>query len=298
LTPEGKTWSYHYDALGRRTRKKGPEGTTRYVWDRDTIIHESKESGECTTWIYQEGDFAPLASIQNGKVHSVINDHLGTPRELVASDGTVSWTGKLGTWGNLQEEKSEGSTCPIRFQGQWFDGESGLHYNNFRYYDPSGKRYISQDPIGLRGGLDLYSYVSNPIRLLDPMGLCEEFPNQLPDELPKELERADALGVKPMSPGDPGFEDMVNSGKVKWVVTTDGELKVIPHSLEGQGEIPHTAASRGEPVLAAGEADIAGTQGEFIGLDIDNHSGHYKPSEESTQVGRDAFGSHGITFPD
>jgi hypothetical protein len=163
----------------------------------------------------------------------------------------------------------------------------------------SGCIIINSDiSIALRGGANFYAYTADPVNRVDPLGLCPAFPNQLPDELESELERADQLGVKPLSPGDPGFEDMVNAGKVKWAVTEDGQLHVIPHSIEGDGEIPHTVATGGKPVLAAGEADIAGTQGEYQGLDIDNHSGHYKPSPESTQIGRDAFAAHGITFPD
>ncbi|WP_447926999.1 RHS repeat-associated core domain-containing protein [Vreelandella sp. EE27] len=60
---------------------------------------------------------------------------------------------------------------PIRFQGQWQDEESGLYYNRHRYYDPPQGRYISQDPIGLRGGTNLYGYVANPMEMVDPLGL-------------------------------------------------------------------------------------------------------------------------------
>jgi RHS repeat-associated protein len=60
---------------------------------------------------------------------------------------------------------------PLRFQGQYFDEETGLHYNNFRYYDPDCGRYISQDPIGLNGGTNLYAYVTNPAAWIDPLGL-------------------------------------------------------------------------------------------------------------------------------
>ncbi|WP_249221050.1 RHS repeat-associated core domain-containing protein, partial [Serratia rubidaea] len=59
---------------------------------------------------------------------------------------------------------------PLRFQGQYFDAETGLHYNRYRYYDPQTGSYISQDPIGLRGGLNLYQYVPNPLGWVDPLG--------------------------------------------------------------------------------------------------------------------------------
>ncbi|MFA0978944.1 RHS repeat-associated core domain-containing protein, partial [Pseudomonas ficuserectae] len=58
------------------------------------------------------------------------------------------------------------------FQGQYFDVETGLHYNTFRYYDPEIGRFITQDPIGLLGGDNLYIYASNPNVWVDPWGLC------------------------------------------------------------------------------------------------------------------------------
>ena len=61
---------------------------------------------------------------------------------------------------------------PIRFQGQYYDSESGLHYNHFRYYDPQTGRFISQDPIGLLGGINHYQYAPNHINWVDPLGLC------------------------------------------------------------------------------------------------------------------------------
>ena len=65
---------------------------------------------------------------------------------------------------------------PLRLPGQYFDEESGLHYNRHRYYDPHCARYISQDPIGLAGGENAYSYVANPITWIDPLGLNEVCP--------------------------------------------------------------------------------------------------------------------------
>src|SRR5262249_50046084 len=60
---------------------------------------------------------------------------------------------------------------PLRFQGQYEDSETGLHYNFFRYYDPESGRYINRDPVGLWGGLNQYAYAQNPINWVDPLGL-------------------------------------------------------------------------------------------------------------------------------
>ena len=60
---------------------------------------------------------------------------------------------------------------PLRFQGQYFDQETGLHYNRFRYYDPIIGRFVHQDPIGLYGEENLYGYGPNPLDWIDPEGL-------------------------------------------------------------------------------------------------------------------------------
>jgi RHS repeat-associated protein len=89
----------------------------------------------------------------------------------------VTWRGHYKAWGAVAEVISEaakktGIRNPIRFQGQYFDSETGLHYNRHRYYDPHTGRFISKDPIGLAGGLNAYQYAPNPLRWIDPLGLA------------------------------------------------------------------------------------------------------------------------------
>ncbi|WP_418128701.1 RHS repeat-associated core domain-containing protein [Variovorax sp. 375MFSha3.1] len=106
-------------------------------------------------------------------------DHLGTPRDLTDHEGRVGWSAQYKAWGEAREVISEagrraGIVNPIRFQGQYFDAETGLHYNRYRYYDPASGRYVSPDPLGLAGGLNLYAYVGgNPVRGIDPLGLVD-----------------------------------------------------------------------------------------------------------------------------
>lgn len=114
-------------------------------------------------------------------------------------------------------------------------------------------------------------------------------------ELDGELARADALGVRPLSPGDAGFDDLINSGTVKWAINTDGKILVMPKTV-GTIEIPHTALTRGNPMLAAGEADIAGGGGSYFGLRISNHSGHYRPCNCSLDYAVGRFNDAGIGF--
>ena len=86
--------------------------------------------------------------------------------------GDVSWADRYGAWGEIEQEYNPHHIHqPIRLQGQQLDAETGLHYNRFRYYDPGVGQYVSQDPIGLRGGFHAYRYTNQPLQLIDPKGL-------------------------------------------------------------------------------------------------------------------------------
>ncbi|WP_291826166.1 RHS repeat-associated core domain-containing protein [Marinobacter sp.] len=110
-------------------------------------------------------------------------DHLGTPMELTDHHGEVAWTAQYKAWGEVKEARSEwakqnGLNNPIRFQGQYHDHETGLHYNRYRYYDPRAGRFINQDPISYTGGLNLFAYAPNPVEWVDPLGLWKGQPRQ------------------------------------------------------------------------------------------------------------------------
>ena len=104
-------------------------------------------------------------------------DHLGTPIAAHNAKGEAVWTAEYEAWGRIRKETvSDGlkANIPFRFQGQYYDEESGLHYNRFRYYDPEIGRFVSQDPIGLMGGINVYIYAPNPIEWVDPFGLASK----------------------------------------------------------------------------------------------------------------------------
>ncbi len=172
-TPEGQVWKYGYDALGRRISKEGPGVHARFVWDGHVILHELENDTLRSTWIFDRTNLAPLCQLQNDDIYSVVPDHLGTPREMLDQAGRIVWRSSHSTWGQARSGRPNTVDCQIRFPGQWFDPESGLHYNRFRFYDPQTGRYISQDPIGLlSGGLNFYAYAKNPINWVDPFGLA------------------------------------------------------------------------------------------------------------------------------
>ncbi|WP_244788401.1 RHS repeat-associated core domain-containing protein [Cupriavidus pauculus] len=103
-------------------------------------------------------------------------DHLGTPQEISGPDGLTAWSAHYLAWGAAQQTTTSaahkaGIQNPLRFQGQYFDHETGLHYNRYRYYEPTSGRFISRCPMGLTGGLNLHLYAPNPVDRIHPLGL-------------------------------------------------------------------------------------------------------------------------------
>ncbi|WP_424588041.1 RHS repeat-associated core domain-containing protein, partial [Buttiauxella sp.] len=129
--------------------------------------HTGLKAENLALWLEPEAE-------NDRKIHLYHCDHLGTPLALVDREGHIDWHITLDPWGNvLSEHNPQQLHQPQRMQGQQYDEESGLHYNRHRYYDPAQGLYISQDPIGLRGGWNGYSYPLNPVKNIDPLGLIE-----------------------------------------------------------------------------------------------------------------------------
>jgi RHS repeat-associated protein len=116
----------------------------------------------------------PLFMKQGGQYYFYHNDHLGTPQKLTSASGAISWSATYDAFGKATVAASATVTNNLRFAGQYYDSETGLHYNYHRYYDPRTGRYITTDPIGLEGGINLLSYVkNNPLIRIDPLGLTD-----------------------------------------------------------------------------------------------------------------------------
>ncbi|EEV5967770.1 type VI secretion system tube protein Hcp [Escherichia coli] len=136
-------------------------------------------SAESEAWLAQCGLTAEQMAAQleaeyipERKLHLYHCDHRGLPLALISPEGETAWQGEYDEWGNLLGETSaQQLQQPYRLPGQQYDEESGLYYNRNRYYDPLQGRYITQDPIGLRGEWNLYKYPLNPVRFIDSLGL-------------------------------------------------------------------------------------------------------------------------------
>lgn len=200
ISPGRTETEFTYDALGRRTAKIHQGKITRFVWDGNVPLHEwqyelkdksepvvddigrlhyeSKEPVDqqsLITWVFENGSFAPSAKIEGERRYSIVSDYLGTPVEAYDEAGERIWAGELDVYGDLRKLQGKRSLIPFRYLGQYEDEETGLCYNRFRYYNPSSGQYISQDPIGLKGGISLYSYVWDTNSVVDPAGLAPSF---------------------------------------------------------------------------------------------------------------------------
>ncbi|WP_434602519.1 RHS domain-containing protein [Pseudomonas sp. Z4-7] len=179
-SPDGNETSYRYDAFGRRIEKTVDGQTTEFIWQGDQLIAESSDH-HYQSYVYEPGTFRPLALLEgqgpkNATPFYYHNDHLGTPQELTSHQGEIVWAARYTGYGKLTKlahGAGKRLTQPLRFQGQYHDLESGLHYNRHRYYNPDTGRYLTADPSKLAGGLNGYRYTLNPTGWVDPLGLVD-----------------------------------------------------------------------------------------------------------------------------
>jgi RHS repeat-associated protein len=113
-----------------------------------------------------------LVDVASGEIFSFLNDRLGTPQMLADSTNTIVWEGIYKPFGEADVNPNSSVVNNFRFPGQYYDEETGFHYNYHRYYDPQTGRYLTGDPIGLLGGVNLFVYaILNPINRVDFDGL-------------------------------------------------------------------------------------------------------------------------------
>lgn len=194
-TPDGASWRYLYDPLGRRVAKLRLEEDgaiaeeTAFIWDGTVLIEQHRTQPEgstrVTTWDWDPDDYRPLTQTErvisghelpqdevDQCFYAIVSDLVGTPTEIVDESGGIVWQPDASLWGaSLVEPSRRDADFPLRFPGQYFDSETGLHYNFYRYYDPATARYISPDPLGLAAAPNHHAYVRNPLWWADPLGL-------------------------------------------------------------------------------------------------------------------------------
>ncbi|MDT0347636.1 RHS repeat-associated core domain-containing protein, partial [Streptomyces sp. DSM 44938] len=191
-TPEGTTWRYGYDPMGRRTvkRRMAPDGVTvieetRFTWDGTTVVEQTTSGPGLpapTTLTWDYAGTSPIAQTErrinpatqeeiDARFFAIITDLVGTPTELLDDSGRIAWQTRSTLWGLTTWRADSSAYTPLRFPGQYYDFETGLHYNYQRYYDPETARYASPDPLGLHPAPNPVAYVVNPHTWADPLGL-------------------------------------------------------------------------------------------------------------------------------
>ena len=171
-TVNGETSIYHYNSAHQRVRKSAGGVDVLYVYGLDGELLAEVDAGTGQTqreYVWLDGQL--VAYLVDGTVYHVHNDHLGTPQALTDETGATVWKASYSPFGKATVT-TEQIKFNLRFPGQYYDAETGLHYNWHRYYDPNTGMYITSDPIGLEGGINTYAYaLSNPIIYTDPTGL-------------------------------------------------------------------------------------------------------------------------------
>ncbi|WP_269465992.1 RHS repeat domain-containing protein [Burkholderia diffusa] len=217
---DGARSEYEYDALGRRvakhhTQADGARQTTLFMWDGDWMMQEvrtgrTSHEDRAVTYVPHPDHEGPLTRLADGQAWHYVTDHLGTPQELYDEQREVVWAVDLSAYGWTTSRLAHGVDNPIRFPGQYYDEESGLHYNRLRYYEAETGRYVSQDPIGLLGGSNHYSYTDrDPINKIDPSGAFAFL-------IPVALFAGRALGGAAVDASVQLAKQKVFTGKVNW----------------------------------------------------------------------------------
>ncbi|CNL55950.1 RHS protein [Yersinia pseudotuberculosis] len=181
---QDETW-FMWDGdvmVGELQREVAPRVVTPETWDQpDGIVYSAQ------FYVYQPDSFEPramqryqqvaeaedgeIAPLGEEQIYFYQNDPNGMPIRLQDGEGEVVWEAQFTPFGQLSVTGTSQLRQPLRMQGQYYDTESGLHYNRYRYYDPACGVFISQDPIGLKGGLNPYQFAVNTLGWVDPLGL-------------------------------------------------------------------------------------------------------------------------------
>ncbi|KAA9166112.1 hypothetical protein FPZ12_003985 [Amycolatopsis acidicola] len=252
-TPEGHQWFYRYDPLGRRIGKQRvtttPAGARvvaeyyEFTWSGALLVEQvhvdERQTRHVTVWEYHPEDERPLVQLHRSstvddRFLAIVSDLQCRPTELVDTAGSLVWQGDPALWGR---ENAPAAT-PLRFRGHYADAESGLHYNVYRYYDPTTGRYLSQDPLGLVPAPNPAAYVPNPLAAADPLGLmkpCEE-----------EAAKKNKKGNKRPGAGNdasnlPESSTTPSASKDTHELYNDGNVKVQVDSHQGKHQVGNTS---------------------------------------------------------
>ncbi|MFI6487669.1 DUF6531 domain-containing protein [Streptomyces sp. NPDC050564] len=288
-TPDGTRWRYTYDPLGRRTAKLrlAEDGETvvervDFTWDGTTLCEQTTvayglPNAVTLTWDHQgprpiaQSERITAAETPQAEIDSrffaIITDLVGTPSELVDEQGGVAWRARSTLWGTTAWPKTSGAYTPLRLPGQYYDPETGLHYNYFRHYDPETARYLTSDPLGLTPAPNPATYVDNPLRFTDVLGLAPDYPlgergNPFSNRADAEKAAFEVAGVPHGATPDaewvvmgdkayknmPGYvysKDPTHWGNFRQFETENGSRVIVEHTHDPAGPHFHAGAPKG-----------------------------------------------------
>jgi len=191
--------NYRYDPFGRRISKSVKEGQTTkatyFLYSDTGLMGEANEQGQLTKaygfnpvkaqqglWstdpVWQAEVSGGSLTAQSSSFHYLHTDHLGTPMLATDKLGTTTWTAVAESFGATGVLQSSSIAMNLRFPGQYWDGETGNHYNFHRDYKAGMGRYLEGDPIGLQGSINIFAYVDgNSLSRIDSLGLFRVYGN-------------------------------------------------------------------------------------------------------------------------
>ncbi|MFJ7208488.1 putative T7SS-secreted protein [Streptomyces sp. NPDC098789] len=166
---------------------------TLFTWDGTTLAEQTtlvRDSPHEVTLSWTHAGLHPLTQVESirpvaapgdprelpqpeidSRFFAIVTDLVGTPTELIDEQGAVAWRTRSTVWGATSWNRDASAYTPLRFPGQYYDPETGLHHNHFRTYDPETARYLTSDPLGLTPSPNPVAYVTNPLVWADPLGL-------------------------------------------------------------------------------------------------------------------------------
>jgi RHS repeat-associated protein len=234
--PSGERVLYTYDAFGRRVRKEvvPPDASpgevpsepprvrvVEFLWDGNVLAQEVDTEHGRRIFVHEPRSFAPLLQQEQNEIFTYVNDHIGTPKELVDEAGNVAWAATHTVWGQIDAFRSDPRArrgrlveSPFRLLGQYADDETGLFYTRFRYFDPDRARWLSPDPLGIHGGANLFGFDGQPTVDVDPFGLCKTARAKWAGTVSK-------AGVSYDAKGDPMFEALYSVELPKNMIGSD-----------------------------------------------------------------------------
>lgn len=219
----GESWTASYDALCRRIAKTWRGQTTEYYWDDFRLAAEKRQDGSLRIYIYVDHvalvpflfiEYAGLDSESgSGKCFYIFTNQIGVPIRVEDDAGQPCWRAQIDPFGFANVSADSTLEMALRFPGHYYDPETGLHYNRFRYFSPQLGRYLQSDPSGQEGGINLYAYPASPLTGVDIDGLAKTGPAPKKPRAPGPKGAAAPSGAGAACPFVPGGNGPKPKGK-------------------------------------------------------------------------------------